>query len=192
MHSARPSDRLFVAAFPDPRTASHIHRFAWRQRQAYRLRGRPTATDRLHVTLWHVSTACFEPPRDLVNEVVRRLASIDMPPFRVSFDRLMSFRNGALVLGGDDGVAGLEIVHAMLVDGTVAITPHMTLLRDERHVLLEDIDPPIKWTVSELVLVHSLLGRTIHRHLVRVPLRPFTSMTSLKSGRLATEKATCS
>jgi 2'-5' RNA ligase len=29
---------------------------------------------------------------------------------------------------------------------------------------------PIEWTVREIVLVHSLLGRTTHRHVARLPL----------------------
>jgi RNA 2',3'-cyclic 3'-phosphodiesterase len=112
MGSARPSERLsdrqFVAAFPDPRTASRINRFAWQQRDAYRLKGRPLAADRLHVTLWHVGDDFCAPRPQLIEALMRRLASIDMPPFRVSFDRLVSFRNGALVLSGGDGVANLS------------------------------------------------------------------------------------
>jgi 2'-5' RNA ligase len=48
-------------------------------------------------------------------------------------------------------------------------TPHLTLLRD-RHLVPEHDISPIEWEVREIVLVHSLLGRTVHRHLARVPL----------------------
>jgi 2'-5' RNA ligase len=178
MEPVCPTDRLFVAAIPDADTASRINRFAWRQRQWHGLKGRPMDAHLLHVTLWLVGDDVRAPPPRLVEELVRRLASIEMPPFRVSFDRLMSFRNGALVLCGGDGVAGLEMLHehlkaAMVVDGTrrtPAFTPHMTLLRDRRHVLADEVEPTVDWTVSELVLVHSLLGRTTQRHVARLPL----------------------
>jgi 2'-5' RNA ligase len=106
----------------------------------------------------------------------KRPENFQNPPFRVVFDRVMSFRNGALVLRGDDGLIGLEILQQRLsdvLDGRPRqarrFTPHMTLLRDSRLVDERPIEP-IGWTVREFVLVHSLLGRTRHRHLVRVPL----------------------
>ena len=45
----------------------------------------------------------------------------------------------------------------------------MTLLRDAHRVPDHDIEP-IEWEVRDVVLVHSLLGKTTHRHLARVPL----------------------
>ena len=99
-----------------------------------------------------------------------------MPSFRVAFDRAMSFRNGALVLSGDDSVIGLEVLQQRLsdvLDGRPrparSFTPHLTLLRDSQRVAAHPIEP-ISWTVREVVLVHSLLGRTTHRHLARLPL----------------------
>src|SRR5439155_1207844 len=49
-------------------------------------------------------------------------------------------------------------------------TPHMTLLYDRQRIEEAPIEP-INWMVSEMVLVESLVGQTIHRHLARVPLR---------------------
>jgi 2'-5' RNA ligase len=45
----------------------------------------------------------------------------------------------------------------------------VTLLRDNRRIAEQSIEP-ISWTAREVVLVHSLLGQTIHRDLVRLPL----------------------
>jgi len=42
-------------------------------------------------------------------------------------------------------------------------------LRD-RHRVEEQFIEPIEWQVREVVLVHSLPGRTGHRHLARFPL----------------------
>ena len=49
-------------------------------------------------------------------------------------------------------------------------TPHVTLLHDGRHIEAEPVEP-IGWTVREIVLVHSPVGQTTHRHLMRLPLR---------------------
>ncbi|HKD21396.1 MAG TPA: hypothetical protein VKB71_05260, partial [Rhizomicrobium sp.] len=49
--------------------------------------------------------------------------------------------------------------------------PHITLARDETRVKPEAVSPPISWTVREIVLVHSLLGKTTHIHLGRWPLQ---------------------
>jgi len=88
-------------------------------------------------------------------------------------------KSQALVLYGDD--AGVEALMAFrqrlgeaLADAGFkpkrAFTPHMTLLRDKRLVLKHRITP-ITWQVTELVLVHSLLGQTTHRYVRRIPLR---------------------
>jgi 2'-5' RNA ligase len=178
MGSARPTDRLFFAAIPDSSTAALIAERAWMLREVIGLDGKPLAASHLHVTLWHVGDAFRAPPAGLIDALVWRTSGIAMPTFRVSFDRAMSFRNGAFVLCGEEGVSGLEILHDRL-DAALgnrrtrrtakSFTPHMTLLRDKRLVPLRPIEP-IDWTVSELVLVHSLLGRTTHRHVARLPL----------------------
>ena len=108
--------------------------------------------------------------------MTERAASLVMPSFRVAFDRVTSFRNGAFLLSGDESVIGLEVLQQRLSDALDArpqrarpFTPHLTLLRDS-HQIVEQFIEPISWTVKEVVLVHSLLGRTTHRHLARLPL----------------------
>ena len=107
---------------------------------------------------------------------MERLSSVVMPAFRVAFDRVGSFRNGAVVLRGDESLIGLEVLQQRVSDAfdtrphaARAFTPHVTLLRDAKRVEEHDITP-IEWTVKEVVLVHSLLGRTTHRHVARLPL----------------------
>ena len=68
---------------------------------------------------------------------------------------------------------GLDVLQQRLSDALDGeprqarpFTPHVTLLRD-RHRVPEQRIEPIEWTVRELVLVHSLIGRPAHRHLAR-------------------------
>ena len=50
-------------------------------------------------------------------------------------------------------------------------TPHVTLLYDDRLIAVPVPIEPIAWTVHEVVLVHSLLGKTEYRFLESVQLR---------------------
>jgi 2'-5' RNA ligase len=100
-----------------------------------------------------------------------------MTPFEVSFDRTATFRSGsgnrALVLLGDETSDRLKslghTLRAAMADKGMGrrspedFTPHVTLLYGERAV---DEYPvaPIRWTVNEFVLIHSLQG---HRRLAR-------------------------
>jgi len=96
-------------------------------------------------------------------------------PFEVAFDRVTSFAgSNALVLCGGDGVDGLVMFHqslaiAMWNSGLCAslqFMPHITLLYDGRRIEEQFIEP-IRWTVRDFVLVHSLRGRTMHIPLER-------------------------
>lgn len=172
----RPTDRLFLAALPDPEIAERIADLARRLRIGHGLTGRPLKTEHFHVTLHHVGDDVGAPPAALVDTILRRVADVAMPSFRVAFDRVMSFRNGAFVLCGDESTIGLEILQQRVsdtLDGRPQLarpfTPHVTLLRDSRHVEAHEIEP-IAWTVRDITLVHSLLGRTTHHHLARLPL----------------------
>ena len=171
----RPTDRLFVAVLPPPDVAARIGDLARRLRLGHGLSGRPLEAEHFHVTLFHVGDG-IGLPLEIVDAVTERTASVAMPPFKIAFDRVESFRNGAFVLRGDESVIGLEVLHQRLSDAfdtrpglARAFTPHLTLLRDS-HLVDEHYIEPIDWTVREVVLVHSLLGRTTHRHLARLPL----------------------
>jgi 2'-5' RNA ligase len=170
------TDRLFFAVLPDEETAERIGNLARHLRASHGLTGRTLETRHLHVTLHHVGDDFGPPPTDLIEALTQRAAAVAMPRFRVVFDRAESFRNGALVLRGDDGMIGLDVLQQRLSDAldgrprpARAFTPHLTLLRDQHRVPEQAIEP-IEWTVREIVLVHSLLGRTTHRHIARLPL----------------------
>jgi RNA 2',3'-cyclic 3'-phosphodiesterase len=174
---ARKTDRLFLAALPDRETAERISDLARRLRIGHELRGKLIRPEHFHVTLHHVADDVVPPPGELVDAILQRLSDLTMPSFRVAFDRVGSFKNGAFVLRGDESLIGLEVLQQRVSDALDArpavarpFTPHVTLLRDGRRVEEHDIEP-IEWKVKEVVLVHSLLGRTTHRHVARLPLR---------------------
>jgi 2'-5' RNA ligase len=173
---AHPTDRLFLAALPDAETAERIAALGRRLRIGHDLIGKLVRPEHFHVTLHHVGNDVVSPPTALIDDVMARLADLSMPAFRVTFDRVGSFKNGALVLRGDQSQIGLEVLQQRVSDALDArphaarpFTPHVTLLRDKHLVEEHDVEP-IDWKVTEVVLVHSLLGSTTHRHVARLPL----------------------
>ena len=168
----RPTDRLFLAVLPDAGTAAQIAKTARHLRVSHGLAGKPLRPEHFHVTLCGIDEG-IGISLESIEWVRERVSHVVMPAFRAGFDRAESFRNGALVLRGDDGVIGLEILQQRLADALDGqprkarrFTPHVTLLRDGYLVPEQRIEP-IEWTVRELVLVHSLIGRTTHRHIAR-------------------------
>jgi 2'-5' RNA ligase len=172
----RPTDRLFWAILPDDDARRRIVERTARLRATHGLTGRALLPEHLHVTLFHVGDSAEAPTDGAIEAVTDRARSVVMPKFKVVFDRAMSFRHGAFVLASDEGTIGLDVLHQRLTDAFLrrpaparAYTPHVTMLRDARIVPEEDIEP-ISWTASEMVLVHSELGRTRHNRVARVPL----------------------
>ena len=64
------------------------------------------------------ATTFSRPTLELIDTLVQRAKLVEMPRFLVSFDYVESFSGGALVLRGQDGVAGLEMLHVQLGDCT--------------------------------------------------------------------------
>lgn len=172
----RFTDRLFFAVLPDAETAERIAEQAAASRARHGLTGRLLKTGHFHVKLSTMHEGHGRPDDDEIDGWMARAGGISMPSFRVGFDRLMSFANGALVLTGDDSTIGMEVLQQRLCDSlddaprpARRYTPHVTLLHDGRHIEAESVEP-IAWTVREVVLVHSLIGQTTHRHIARIPL----------------------
>lgn len=179
----QPTDRLFFAIFPDARAAAQIAGLAQQLRNEHGLKGKPLKTERFHVTLHHLGDYAGL-PQDLVDVACAAAAGVAAAPFDVTFDRVASFstapRNRPFVLRGGDGVASLIAFQQTLGDAlkkTVlgrwakpAYTPHVTLLYDDRSVPEQPV-PAVSWTASEFVLIHSLIGQTLHAPLARWPLR---------------------
>lgn len=179
----RPTDRLFFAIYPDAAAAAQIARLAQQLRAEHGLQGKPLKSERFHVTLHHLGDYAGL-PQDLVAAASGAAASLAAAPFDITFDRVASFtsapRNRPFVLRGADGLAALTAFQQNLGEAlkkTVlgrwakpGFTPHVTLLYDDRSVP-EQAVTPVSWTARELVLVHSLIGRSLHVPLARWPLQ---------------------
>jgi 2'-5' RNA ligase len=170
------TDRLFFAVLPDSETAAGIHEKAERWRREHGLTGRLLRPEHFHVTLHVAEEMAGVSLSGMIELLAERASTLAMPAFRIDFDRVLSFRNGAFVLSGEETTIGLQVLHQRLGDAldptprpARRFTPHLTLLRDGKHVAEHDVDR-IGWTAREVVLVHSLLGQTTHRHVARIPL----------------------
>lgn len=174
-------DRLFLAVLPDAATAAQIGSLREMLCARHGLTGSHIAQDRLHVTLHHLGDF-----RGVPEHVVRAASNAAaataaiVPQFEVSLDQVESFSgkpgHRPFVLrdsGGNDALQELHrrVIMALGRSGNTKFVPHVTLLYDEKGVGREPIDP-ISWTVSEIVLVHSLLGKTRYITLGRWPLQP--------------------
>jgi 2'-5' RNA ligase len=171
---AAPTDRLFLAVFPDRDTAARLAALAATQCAHHGLRGRPLATERFHVTLFHLGDSAGL-RQDVVEAASKAASRVQAAPFELAFDRVASFagRRDKLpfVLKADDGNAALSRFHAELASrlresGLGHFTsgnfePHVTLAYDARMVTPEAVTP-VRWRADEFVLIHSLLGKTRH------------------------------
>jgi 2'-5' RNA ligase len=176
-----PPARLFFAILASVEAGARAADLAQRLRFANRLKGRPISRERLHVSL-HGLGDYSRLSNVPVKSAMQAGASVHLPPFEISFDRVMSFASGnekrAFVLRSD--TAALKTLHqtlgiAMKRSGlgrwvNLQFTPHMTLLYDERIVEERPIET-LRWIVQDFVLVHSLLGQNHYVHLARWPLR---------------------
>ena len=176
------TDRLFLATFPARDTADRLAAFAAAQCARHDLRGKPLATDRFHVTLFHLDDSVGLRP-DIVEAARAAAARVVAAPFEVVFDQVTSFdahrEKSPFVLTADHGN---EPLHAFQTElgvrlreaglgrcVTTGFRPHLTLAYDRRVIAPESL-APIAWRAEEFVLVHSLLGRTRHIPLARWPL----------------------
>jgi 2'-5' RNA ligase len=167
------TDRLFFALRPDAAAAARMHQLTLRLRDVHQLTGKPLAVERLHVTLGFLGDHDGLPPR-LVAAADAVARGVLAEPFELAFDHVMSFeRNqGAapLVLCRETPCAPLDALCTQLgTDTTRDFKPHATLLYDSRAVPLHEVDA-ISWTVTEVLLIRSLVGRARHEVLGRYPL----------------------
>lgn len=108
-------------------------------------------------------------------------AGLAQPAFDVRLDQVASFarpRHSPLVLSGaGDGVAGPRALEAALRAGLAPLglaegrryTPHLTLLRDDRVIHRQAVDP-VHWRARDFVFVRSRIGQGRHEVIARWPL----------------------
>lgn len=176
---SRPTDRLFLGVFLDLDAAERAANLSRSLRKELNLKGRLLPPEHLHITLHHIDDYAGLPPR-IVAAICDAAATVGMGRFEVEFDRVASFSgrpgNRPLVLRGGDGLAelmrfqrglGAAITRAGVGRPVASkFTPHVTLLYDDIRVEERAVEP-IRWTVNEFILVHSLLGKTRHVPLAR-------------------------
>ncbi len=188
--ASEPTDRLFVAILPDEATARRIAQLARLLKSKYRLQGKPLFPKRFHVSLYHLGDY-FGLPQDAIARAEEAASTITLLPFELGCDRVISFSgrnadlqrdNYPIVLRATEGVAELTALRQRLAvamgkagiksPGNTRFTPHVTLLYDRPHEISVLVDS-IRWTVRELVLVHSLLGKTQYelKRLISAPSR---------------------
>lgn len=178
MITVRPTDRLFFAVRPDAETVEAICSARRTLCEKAGLSGPEVPPEHLHVTLWRVGDYVVPPTAEDIDAIVRQAGTVEMPPFRVSFGCAQSLGRGALVLSVGRGSSDLERLSTRLRDALNpasaerkhAFRPHMTLMRSDK-ILPERRIRAIGWTVREVVLVHSLLGKATHGPVGRLPLR---------------------
>lgn len=177
----RGNDRLFFAFFPDAQAIERILRLANEIGSQEGLRGSPLLPSRLHVTLAHLGDFHGVPPRivEIASDAAAMLSA--EPGFDIRFDRVVSFsgrEQKPLVLVGREGVEAVTAFRERLKSALLKcglkidprFKPHVTMLYDSKSLPERTVDP-IAWHAGELVLVHSLVGKSKHVHLRRWPLR---------------------
>ena len=176
----QPINNYFFAIVPTAETGREIDRIADGFRRLHDLRGSIIGPGRYHISLCGVGG-----PGPAPDEVLSKLQAIGdqvrCQPFDVGFDHAVSFSQGArkrpLVLANSEGLPALGWLQAGLRRAMAAcelqaksqFNPHLTMLYDEQ-VVLETGIPPLRWTVRDFLLIHSVHGESRHRRLARWPL----------------------
>ena len=186
------TDRVFVALFPDAQASAHLSRMAPQLREQHELRGKLRPQSHFHITLSHLDDYAGLPAHIVQAASQACLASTAAtPPFEVKLDQAKSFGgrpgNRPFILCDDNGNVDLRKFQKRLVSELAkhgcpfdkgAFTPHLTLLYDDKIISQAPIDP-VHWIAGEIVLVHSLLGKTLYYPLGSWPLggqaKPFPS-----------------
>jgi 2'-5' RNA ligase len=188
------TDRLFFALFPPADVAAQITALLNALCVQHGLRGHPVTPERLHVTLHHIDDYAGLPP-DIVRGALKAGEALAASAIELAFDEVASFssnpRKPMLVLRGSDGVPAVVAVqqalgktinrHLPKIRLPASYTPHMTMLYgDPRQGDMRQVEQPIepiRWTATEVVLVHSLLGKSRH-----IPLARWSLPQSVRTG----------
>lgn len=176
--------RLFYAIQLDAAVAGQAIAVREALRAEQGLAGRVVAAERLHVTLHWLQDHAGAVPESLMSAALRAGGMVEEEPFAVAFDTIGSLGDsadpGPVVLTGGAGLKPLRRLQralaAAMTDAGIGrfvrqrFKPHVTLLYEvgfvERRKIL-----PVSWTVGELALVDSLVGRGQHIVRGRWPLQ---------------------
>lgn len=180
----RPAHNIFLAAVPPPHVAGQIAT-AWRVAGT----GDPLRSATLHLSLLGLFPADRVDP-GLADLVDGAIGGLDLRGFDLALDRIETFGSGdgrrPVVLCGPKRSEGADrlaaTLHRALRDPFAArglpspalrrITPHVTLAYRPGVIEGRRLPVPIRWRVTELVLIDSLQGQGRHENLRIWPLGP--------------------
>lgn len=151
---------------PEAAAAEQMTALAEDLRRRHSLKGRPTAAARLHISLNFVGLFRGPPTRAVMEKAAALAARVSSRTFTVTLNHVEGWNGDPrpLVLLGDEGVAGVQLlygaIHKALAAGTMAprrepdFWPHVSLLWDRAQVAREVVTP-ISWMAREFVLLDS-------------------------------------
>lgn len=181
---------LFLALFPDRSTLDQLSKVTGLLRRKHDLRGKPRTLEHLHLTMQWLGQF-DEVPESLVGRVAEACQKVTSrwSPFEVSLEQVRSFsgRPGhhPLVLCGSEPAdlaapdsqranAALSAFHQDLMmelvkasvrcPKGVKFSPHVTLMYDRMSLATEVVEQ-VTWTVNEVALIHSEVGKTRYHRL---------------------------
>jgi RNA 2',3'-cyclic 3'-phosphodiesterase len=175
-----PQDTLFFALLPPAAALLNIEQRAQALLLQNGLTGKPVPADRKHVTLIVLRGYHGVVPQVAADAASAVASALKLPGFEVVLGSALSFKGSdAFVLRGAESNAPMDafrqaLDHALTQAGFRARpihTAHMTLAYDARHVA-EQLIEPVRWIAEDFVLIHSLVGQGVHRHLGRWRLQP--------------------
>ena len=165
MMPCQPFHRLFFALRPPPSAAAYI-----RESCAWLGPGRWVRPQHLHVTLNILDDWPFLPSA-LLAAMIAAGDKVAANPFRVVFDEL-SGSGRSIVLRPSERIAALngfqQLLAATLMSAGIAtrrdvrFSPHLTLVYRSRPNFTAAMDAA-SWTVTEFLLIESLVGWTEHK-----------------------------
>ena len=164
--------RLFFATRPSRQVAARAWRLATELQRDYG--GRPIPPERLHVTLALVSRSAEPPDPQVIDQATRAAAALVSRPFVGVLNRLQKWT--PIVLVGDEGVIGFELLHAALAkalghEPDPGFVAHMSLVWNAEPIAERAVGP-FRWNVEEVLLIHSVRGHSRHDVLGRWALQP--------------------
>jgi 2'-5' RNA ligase len=173
LHQPVALHRYFFALLPPPTLARRIAHFA----AHWFISGTPVRTDRLHITM-SILPDFPEVPRGL-EEALRNVGGrVRSAPIAVMLDRVsagtrsIALRPARRIVGLDalhHAIGAQSRAHGVPLRRGYAFDAHMTLGYRDGAPFSRAI-PPFTWTATELVLIHSHVGRTRHEPVARWPL----------------------
>ncbi len=163
---ATEPNRLFFALWPDDATRTALADAARKLQARLQPGGRIERAERLHATLLFLGDAV---PGSEETAAMQIASLLKADPFTVTIDRAGTFsrRSKLWWLGSSqasrDAIALHDALRARLRVAGVSydlktFTPHVTILRDAGKPLAPTPIEPIRWPVTDFVLVRSQLA----------------------------------